>query len=158
MLDKHKESIEQEDENIPEQELNEGDELEDELNLEYIADEEMLYRKVPDSPTMWSEKHQRFSSAVFKDSGGASVDRGGKRSDDEMIKQFQGRFGNIRAILAISAGKCRELDTHPVPKPEQDNKYHAEIHQSSTNAILKGKAPSNLQQNSRIVFDSKSGG
>src|SRR5690625_3134782 len=97
-----------------------------------IEKHEQLYRKVIMKPNFWKKDLGKPSSAVFKDSKGVSVDRDGERSECDITETFKERFGaeNMKAIVAITAEFCYEIDTHLVYSPTEDNKYHAEIHAS----------------------------
>jgi hypothetical protein len=96
------------------------------MNQEKIEDLELLYRKVIKNPNYW--KDDRPTSAVFKDSGGVSVDRDGNRHDSEVVVSFETRFANnMRAIVKIGAKLCRDLETEPKPDPNSENEFHALI-------------------------------
>lgn len=92
-----------------------------------INDKELLYRAVPNKPQLWKEKDNRPSSALFKDSKGVSVDRDGNRPDNEIVENFKSKFP-CRAVVKVTAGKCRELEALVLAKPLEDNPFHAEIH------------------------------
>ena len=94
-----------------------------------IDDQELLYRGVIRKPNFWKSKENRPSSAAFKDSNGVSVDRDGSRESSEIILSFERRLC-LRAVVTITAEKCREFQTHPVAVPQPENIYHAEIHDS----------------------------
>jgi len=108
----------------------------------HIEDTEQLYRAFPGSnPNLWKADLKRFTSAIFKDSLGCSVDRDGGRSEETIIEVFAERKPGF-GLACIIAGDCREEDAHLVAKPEEDNPYHAEIHNSKSSVEItsKGKA------------------
>lgn len=96
-----------------------------------IMDEERLFRAVPNQPTYWKPKEKRYSSAMFKQSkgNGISVDRDGGRTTEAIVASFA-RSRPEYGLVVLTAGKCREIGTHPVAKPTENNDYHAEIHES----------------------------
>jgi len=115
-----------------------------------IDDDEILYRAFPNSPSVWKSNLKTFSSAIFKDSFGVSVDREGNRTELEVIGNFSDRFPG-RGIASVFAGDCRRVGAEPVAKPEKDNIYHAEIHDISGNIILRGNKPKKLKEYTKLV-------
>ncbi|MBD3343048.1 MAG: hypothetical protein GF353_28380 [Candidatus Lokiarchaeota archaeon] len=97
------------------------------VNVEKINDKEKLYRAI--HPIFWKNDLNKPSTAAFKDSKGVSVDRDGGREEKEVIAVFDKKKPNY-GLASITAKSCREIGTHPIPKPLDDNIYHAEIHDS----------------------------
>lgn len=118
---------------------------------DFIADKELLYHYIPMNPNLWKSNENRPSSAAFKDSKGVSVDRDGDREEVMIIEWYKSRFDSIRAIIRISAGKCRELETYPIARQLENNPYHAEIHDSNNRVSMKGSKPKKLATNCEIV-------
>ena len=115
-----------------------------------INDAEKLYRAVPKKPHMWKSQEDRPSSALFKDSKGVSVDRDGGRSIDDICQAFERRI-EMKALVCLSAGECRKLQTYPVAKAERDNPFHAEIHDSQNRVQLPSKKARDLAKAFKIV-------
>lgn len=104
-----------------------------------IKPEEVLYRAVFPSPAIfWDEELGRYSSAIFKDSKGVSVDRDYNRTDNDICDEFKSRFPNkkLEAVVSIGADFCYDLPTHLEYKPEPDNEYHSEIYDSKTKITI----------------------
>ena len=116
-----------------------------------IDDEEILYRAVPNLSDYWKESAGVFTSAIFSDSKGVSVDRDGGRSEAEIIEAFNKRYSAESGLVAITGRQCREAGAHPIPKPTTDNPYHAEIHQSAERVQLSGSRKKALRDHCRII-------
>lgn len=100
---------------------------------EIVDDEEWLYRYIPNSPIMSKYDNEgnfvRFTSAALKDSLGLSVDRDGKRNEEEIIEALL-NFDNRDedgGILKVQTGDCRKKDAEVKSAPTESNIYHAEI-------------------------------
>lgn len=117
---------------------------------DYIEDHEFLYRRVILNPNFWDFEKNKPTSAIFKDSNGASVDRQHDRNDEDVIKSF--KTLPIRAIVKILTSTCRELNTFPVYKYLPDNIYHCEIHDSKIKAQMSSSKAKNLRDNSEIIY------
>lgn len=121
-----------------------------------ILPEEKLYRNVIDgNPNVWDDEHQRPSSAIFKDSRGVSVDRDGKRSQQDIIQTIIERFSSKKgtyAIVYLSAEECREENVCPEADPIKDNEYHALIIDSPGNIRLDPKKARALAKKARIAY------
>lgn len=118
-----------------------------------IRNDEVLYRNVIMNPDFWKKKNGRPSSAVFKDSNGVSVDRDGAREEAVIVERFKSRFeGNVKAVVSVNAGYCREISTHLLPSPTSDNPYHAEIHDSTTEKRLRSGKAKKLSKICNIVY------
>lgn len=115
-----------------------------------INDVEELYRAVTRKPNMWKSQEDRPSSALFKDSKGVSVDRDGGRSLDDICRSFERRI-EMQALVSLSVGECRKLQTYPVAKPEGDNPFHAEIHDSPNRVQLSSKKARDLAKAFKTV-------
>lgn len=107
------------------------------MNDEFIENEEVLYRAFTLSkPNGFKDGNP--TAALFLDENGVSVDRDGSRSEEDIIDRLKNRFKKqgYDCSIKISAEKCRECNTYPIPKPSRTNKYHAEIHQSETELCI----------------------
>lgn len=121
---------------------------------------EYVYRGVICSPTHCKLECNPiiYTSAVFKDSRGVSVDFGCGRSDEEVIKfMIDSSFNRnkpFRAILKISVSYCYELGAIVIPKPLEDgsNPYHAEIHLSNTQVPLTSSLSKKMATNSVAIY------
>lgn len=117
---------------------------------EEILGEERLFRAVPNLPNYWKHDQQKYSSAIFKQRGGTSVDRGGGRAAEVVINLFATRKPGY-GLVSILAQQCRECNAHPVAKPieateeAEANEYHAEIHDSPTRVEIKGPKAGKLR-------------
>lgn len=119
---------------------------------DYFEDNEVLFRCVKGSnPVLWDDEYDRPTSAVFKDSKGLSVDRDGKRDKKDIIKSFNNKFDNIKAIVSVNAGYCKGLPVHLKYKPT-DNKYHSEIHESENEITIKYKKLKKLSEDCIIEY------
>ncbi len=88
---------------------------------------ENLFRAVPDAQYDFTE--DRVSSAAFKDSLGASVDRQGGRSIEECKNLILSRekFKNSKAIVHFTVEYCRSHGGEPHYDPVPDNSFHSII-------------------------------
>lgn len=91
-----------------------------------ILDSECLYRAI--NPIYFRE--EGYSSAAFKDRNGVSVDRDAGREEPDIIAFLLAGFASGWGAARVTAKDCWVCNTFPVVKPEPDNPYHAEIHQS----------------------------
>lgn len=114
-----------------------------------IKDDELLYRAVPNKPQMW--KDGRPSSAIFKDSKGVSVDRGGGRKEKNIVQSFESRFDNLKAVVSISAGDCRAKNTYVEYDPIEENIYHSLVLDSKENVTIKKSKARQLTRGVKIV-------
>ncbi|MCA0234021.1 MAG: hypothetical protein LCH91_26430 [Bacteroidetes bacterium] len=117
---------------------------------EHIEDNEFLYRRIILNPNFWDFEKNRPSSAIFKDSNGASVDRQDNRSDSDVIETYKNY--EIRGITKVLTSVCRELETYPIYKPLDDNIYHCEIHDSKEKIQLSSSKAKKLRDNSIVIF------
>ena len=97
------------------------------MDLNNIADSEILYRMVKKSdPNGFI--NGKPTAALFMDKSGASVDRDGGRSEEEIIENFKWRFrkkDDYKTSVKISAQQCRNSDTFPNPIGNHKNPYSA---------------------------------
>jgi hypothetical protein len=118
----------------------------------HIEDNELLYRRIILNPNSW--KVDRPSSAAFKDSLGCSVDRDGGRQVAEIISLYNSKF-ELKAIVRVTAGYCRQIEAHPdyIPYPSNpDEPYHSEIHDSPVRVQISDSKAKKLARNSEIVW------
>lgn len=121
------------------------------MNSDFIDDEEQLFRCIKNIPNWWKSKFNRPSSAAFKDSKGVSVDRSGGRTNEAVVKEYKRKF-DLKAVVSVTAGRCRELNTYPVPKPTRKNSHHAEIHDSPYKVQLSGGKARELSKAVKIDY------
>lgn len=99
------------------------------MELNKIEDSETLYRVVRESdPDGFVDG--KPTAALFMDEKGASVDRDGERTEQEIIDKFKWRFiksNDYKTAVKIGAGECRSANTYSNPIGNKTNKYHAEI-------------------------------
>jgi hypothetical protein len=117
------------------------------MNSDFIEDHELLYRAVPKFPKFWKNDNKSVSSALFKNCNGVSVDRDGKRTEDNICSLLQKRIANSIAVAKLIASEARQVDVYLHPKPSKSNHFHAEIHESRNHILIsnsKAKKLSNL--------------
>lgn len=116
--------------------------------------EEKLFRAALPSSLFWNEKRCRFSTSLFKDSNGASVDRDDNRSNESIIKFMMDKLtaNKVKAIVCINVDYCNKLPSHIEYNPLKDDVYHSEIHDSEQKKVLaKGKLI-HLARDCEIVY------
>ena len=98
---------------------------------ENISQKEILYRAVKRSKPSWLDNNGKPTSAMYKDTGGISVDRDGGRDVDSVVsfmkeKTFKNR---LKGVVSLTAEKCLSepfaVEIEAAPSPE--NPYHANI-------------------------------
>lgn len=114
-----------------------------------FSDAENLFRGVID--TNWDYEENRPSSATFKDSKGASVDRDGGRTDGVCTSALLLRRP-YKAIVKLSVADVKSVGAILIYKPKDDNIYHSEIHDSIERAPLRGSKPTRLREKSTVIY------
>lgn len=108
------------------------------MDLDNITDSEILYRMVKKSdPDGFI--NGKPTAALFMDENGASVDRDGGRTEEDIIEKFKWRFrkkDDYKTAVKISAGECRSVETFPNPTGNHKNQYHAEIWDSEEQQLI----------------------
>lgn len=114
---------------------------------------EKLYRAVypPDIMPMFWKENGKVSSAVFKDINGLSVERGGGRTDDVVVKDMQSVFSG--AIISILVRDCIACNAIIKYLPTKRSIYHSEIHGSDNKKLLTQSQCKHLADVSRICFN-----
>lgn len=117
-----------------------------------IKPEERLYRAVLPS-ILWDDEEGRFSTALFKDKNGASVDRQGNRNEATICSDFRNKFKgkDLKGVVYVYAEFCNELPSYLVYKPLEDDDYHSEIHDSENKKLLSKSKLKKLAQNCKMV-------
>lgn len=115
-----------------------------------IDDQEVLYRAIRPYPFLWNPQVNRPSTAAFKDPNGLSVDRDGGRPECEIIEEYQSRF-DLRAIVSITAGECRQIEVYPVASPSKYNPWHAELHDSENVKLINKSKQLKLARACKLV-------
>lgn len=113
--------------------------------------DELLYRIINPKSSFWDEEKNRPSSGAFKEKEGLSVDRLGQRTEDEAISTLKKRDFNIRCLCAFSVDFCKRLPAIVLYKPEIDNEFHSEVHDSEEKIILSSSKAKKLAKNSRVI-------
>jgi hypothetical protein len=99
--------------------------------IEPIADDELLFRRVPAS-TMWYDpvtrtlKPEAFGPSRERDSTGISFSRQKYKSAEIAAR---GRPGKTYYVAVLRAGDIRRLGIDVEPRPEPDDPGHAELPQ-----------------------------
>lgn len=112
-------------------------------------DDEPLYRACKPEG-IYIKEDGSFSSAIFKDSHGASVDHLGDRTEDEAVRVLAARK-ETKDVAAITVGDCLSVDACVKHLPEDDNDYHCEVHRSSIKIQLSGSQCKHLVKCARFL-------
>lgn len=97
---------------------------------------EKLYRAVypPDiMPVFWKENGE-ISSAVFKDKKGLSVERAGRRGEEEVVTNMRVYFHGL--IISLFSEDCTACGAVLKYLPTKRSIYHSEIHGSEDRILL----------------------
>lgn len=99
--------------------------------MEELKQDEELYRAVINSPSFYLENQGRISSAVFKDTGGCSVDRQKNRSRKDscsfLVDSQKNNRNGIRAVAMVKVQQCYDANATVAPMPTESNEFHCEI-------------------------------
>jgi hypothetical protein len=114
-----------------------------------FSDTENLFRGVIDNN--WDYEENRPSSATFKDSQGASVDRDGGRTDEVCTSALLSKRP-YKAVVKLSVADVKSVGAILIYKPEDDNIFHSEIHDSTERAQLRGSKPTRLREKSTVIY------
>lgn len=114
-----------------------------------IDDSEFLYRGIVRNN--WDIINNRITSAAFKDSGGASVDRDGGRPENECVTKHRGNERFV-AICKIKTEAVKKSGALVLYKPIDSNIYHSEIHDSNVKPQLTGSKLRKLKESSILVY------
>lgn len=109
------------------------------MRKDHIEDKELLYRAIPNKPSHWKAAFNKPTTALFKDFNGVSIDRDGSRMESEITSNFRSRKPNF-GLLKLVAGRCRTIPTNPIPKPETENDFHGEIHDSDEKVVITARS------------------
>lgn len=115
-----------------------------------IGLEEFLYRGVVES--QWDGEHNRPSSATFKDSKGASVDRDALVRDATTCVNALLGSKPFKAICRVKEESVQVVGAITKYLPVPGNKYHCEIHDSEEKITLSGSKAKNLRDLSEVVY------
>lgn len=117
-----------------------------------FSEKELLLRAVlpPDRrPDFW--KDGRLSSAALKDKHGLSVERTYDRSLEDSINYMLLHLHGFVASVGVS--DCKDVSAYIVYMPSSTNKYHSEIHGSSTDIVLSDIQAKKLAKRSVKRYD-----
>lgn len=122
---------------------------------ETIKIREKLFRAAFPDKIYWNEGRARFSTALFKDKNGTSVDRDGDRTSEEAINKILDIFPKekVQAIVSITAGFCYDLPAYLKYVPSPNDEYHSEIHDSIEKPGLSGSKTRKLLKKCSIEYD-----
>lgn len=130
---------------------------------EFPDEDEYFYRAVSWNPDMWKPTEGRPSSAVFKDSGGMSVDRQNGRAEAACIQFLldsrEQDHKETRAIVAFTGRVAREAGTYLKITPRKNeageiiNPHHCEITQTADLNTLTPKMAKKIRDNSVLVHN-----
>lgn len=90
---------------------------------------------------------------MFKDSKGVSVDRGGNRSEEAIIDLLREHtnYELLKAVIYLESSFCYEIPFKLKAKPLDNNKYHAEIHDSNERIELTKSRARKLPRNCSVI-------
>ncbi|SMQ86979.1 hypothetical protein SAMN05444673_7073 [Bacillus sp. OV166] len=99
---------------------------------------------------------QGHLAALLPSTANPFGDRDGGRSRENIVDSFINRFGidDIRALALVDASFCMDIGTYLVYKPEDDNEFHAEIHNSPEKVSLTSSQARKLAEHCTIVYQS----
>lgn len=112
------------------------------MDTNYINDEEVLYRAIPNKMPNAIVNGKILAAVFIDNNGGTSVDRDGGRTKEEITETLKKRFnrnGKEEVYLAsasLTARQCRDAGAYPTPCASRKNAFHAEIHESATEECL----------------------
>lgn len=130
------------------------------MNDSYIEDKEVLYRAILKIMPEAIEDGKPKAS-IFMDSRGASVDREGGRTRENVIETLRNRFNRngkedkYRGVVTITAKQCRDAQTLPVPCKTKNNEFHAEIHESESEKMISLVKAMKLSQQCKLYIEKK---
>lgn len=120
-----------------------------------VQNDEMLYRAIKRSKPDWLE-NGKPTSVMFKDANGNSVDRGDKRSIDDIVQFMKNvTFGKrLKGVVELCAGFCTEVGAEVIAAPTENNPYHANIYMADDEQMSSLQALF-LADRSRVVYEDK---
>lgn len=126
----------------------------DEEIPKYFLPNERLYRAVPlYVPANQIKEDGTFSSVIFKQSTGASVDRQWKRSREEAIDtlrksqaQKAQKMEEEFAVVSVTVADCDAVKAKCIYSPINENIYHSEILRSESKNQLTSSQARKLAQ------------
>lgn len=104
--------------------------------------DEPLFRAVKPTNIYWKDDGT-VSSAAFKDSQGASVDRLGDRLESDAVNALHHNMPTS-GIISVTYQNCLDVNAVVQYKPKDTNLYHSEIHGSNTKVKLTSSQCKNL--------------
>ena len=116
-----------------------------------INAEEFLYRGVVVG-FQWDDKNNRPSSALFKDSHGASVDRDVLIRDSETCIKALLQTKLFKAICRVKEKSVKNAGAITKYLPVPENVFHCEIHGSEDNVNISNSKLKKLRDSSEVVF------
>lgn len=113
---------------------------------------EKLYRAIwprTKKPNFW-KSNGKISSAALKDPKGLSVDRTGRRSEAEALRQVKDNFTG--SVVSITISDCQNVKATVFPMPSKKNRYHCEIHGNENVPEMSDSQCRGLAKNARIEY------
>ena len=117
---------------------------------EEVAAEEFLYRGVVDN--QWDVEHNRPSSATFKDSKGASVDRDALFRNPTTCVDALLNSKPFKAVCRVKELNVEKANAITLYLPFPGNEYHCEIHDSSEKVTLSGGKAKKIRDCAEVVY------
>ena len=111
---------------------------------------EFLYRGVVDS--QWDTEHNRPSSATFKDSKGASVDRDVLFRNKDVCVTALLKSKPFKAICRVKESDVEGVNAVSKYLPVPGNDFHCEIHGSEQKVTLSGSKTKKLRDLAEVVY------
>ncbi len=121
-----------------------------------IKENELLYRAIKRSRRDWLDNEGKPTPAMYKDEGGNSVDRDGKRDEDSIINFMkEGIFkGRLKGVVKLYAKECMNEPYAVKIKsaPTKENPYHANIILNEENLFICDLQALKLADISTVIF------
>ncbi|MCF0065592.1 hypothetical protein MUK70_10950 [Dyadobacter chenwenxiniae] len=115
-----------------------------------FLEEESFFRGVHSH--QFDHEAGRLTSAAFKDSQGASVDRNWTRTDKECVDKLLEKK-DFPIIVKVSYTSITDCNCLPVYCPIEENEFHSEIHsEEGVPTLTKSKARC-LSTSAEIVYN-----
>ena len=115
-----------------------------------IDPDEFLYRGVHEN--QWDAERDRPSSATFKDSKGASVDRDASVRDVQTCINALLKVKEFRAICRVKEENVEDVGAITKYLPIPSNNYHCEIHDSEEKVSLTSSKAKKLRDGAEVVY------
>lgn len=121
------------------------------LNKEFDKHEK-IFRAIKKFPNWWKPGINRPSSAAFKDSHGASVDRQGGRTTSESAQVLFDQFLDLKAVVHISFEDSSQVGAIPHYDPIVGNVFHSILQKNDGTIPLSSSIAEKLSKKVEIFI------